>query len=57
MAVRVRAPIQARLLPHGPLDLVRQVLLFFAAYYGYRLVRGLADDPRARARVRATRAS
>jgi hypothetical protein len=44
MAVRARA-IQARLLPHGPLDLVRQVLLFFVAYNGYRLVRGMADDP------------
>ena len=41
---RVRA-LQARLLPHGWLDLVRQVLLFFLAYNGYRLVRGMADDP------------
>jgi hypothetical protein len=41
---RVRA-LQARLLPHGWFDLVRQVLLFFIAYNGYRLVRGLADDP------------
>ncbi len=41
---RVRA-LQARLLPHGWSDLVRQVLLFFLAYNGYRLVRGLADDP------------
>jgi hypothetical protein len=41
---RVRA-LQARLLPHGWFDLVRQVLLFFLAYNGYRLVRGLADDP------------
>ena len=37
--------VQARLLPHGPLDFVRQVVLFVAAYYLYRLVRGLADDP------------
>jgi hypothetical protein len=44
MAARVRA-LQARLLPHGPLDVVRQVLLFFVAYNGYRLVRGMADDP------------
>src|SRR3954464_16092092 len=44
MAVRARA-IQARLLPHGPLDLLRQVVLFFVAYNGYRVVRGLADDP------------
>ncbi len=41
---RVRA-LQARLLPHGPWDVVRQVLLFFLAYNGYRLVRGMADDP------------
>jgi hypothetical protein len=41
---RVRA-LQARLLPHGWFDLLRQVLLFFLAYNGYRLVRGLADDP------------
>ncbi len=37
--------VQARLLPHGPLDVVRQVLLFMAAYQLYRLVRGLANDP------------
>jgi hypothetical protein len=37
--------LQARLLPRGPLDVVRQVLLFAAAYYGYRLVRGAVDDP------------
>ena len=37
--------VQARLLPHGPLDVVRQVVLFTAAYQLYRLVRGLADDP------------
>src|SRR3954453_13064469 len=41
---RVRA-LQTRLLPHGWFDLVRQVLLFFLAYNGYRLVRGMADDP------------
>jgi hypothetical protein len=41
---RVRA-LQTRLLPHGPWDLVRQVLLFLVAYNGYRLVRGMADDP------------
>jgi hypothetical protein len=35
----------ARLLPRGPLDVVRQVLLFAAAYYGYRLARGAVDDP------------
>src|SRR3954451_8947631 len=41
---RVRA-LQARLLPHGWFDLLRQVLLFFLAYSGYCLVRGMADDP------------
>src|SRR3954467_11471408 len=44
MLARLRF-IQARLLPRGPLDVVRQVLLFAAAYYGYRLVRGAVDDP------------
>ena len=33
------------LLPHGPFDVVRQFALFFAAYYGYSLVRGFADEP------------
>src|SRR5919107_3000734 len=37
--------LQARLLPRGPLDVVRQVLLFAAAYYAYRVVRGAVDDP------------
>ena len=36
---------QARLLPRGPMDVVRQVLLFALTYYGYRLVRGTVDDP------------
>jgi PAP2 superfamily protein len=44
LLVRARS-LQARLLPHGVLDVVRQVLLFAAAYYGYRLVRGWIDDP------------
>src|SRR3712207_9227557 len=35
----------AKVLPHGPVDLVRQFALFFAAYYGYSLVRGFADEP------------
>jgi PAP2 superfamily len=34
-----------RLLPHGPLDAVRQVSLFVIAYYAYSLVRGFADEP------------
>jgi len=44
MPVRVKS-LQARLFPHGILDVVRQVLLFFCAYYAYRIVRGLVDDP------------
>src|SRR3954469_22427216 len=31
------------LLPHGPVDLVRQIVLFCGAYWLYRLVRGLVD--------------
>ncbi len=37
--------LQERFLPHGPLDFVRQVLLFTAAYQLYRLTRGLVNDP------------
>ncbi len=33
-----------RLLPHGPLDLVRQIVLFCGAYWLYRLTRGLVYD-------------
>jgi membrane-associated phospholipid phosphatase len=33
--------LQARVLPHGWLDLLRQVSLFAATYLAYRLVRGL----------------
>jgi hypothetical protein len=39
--------MQARLLPHGPLDVVRQVLLFMAAYQLYRLTRGFVNHPEA----------
>ena len=35
----------ARLLPHGPVDVARQLALFVTAYFGYSLVRGLADEP------------
>ncbi|HYB23980.1 MAG TPA: hypothetical protein VED41_09305, partial [Solirubrobacteraceae bacterium] len=35
--------LQARLLPHGWLDALRQVSLFGAAYLVYRLVRGLVE--------------
>ncbi|MEJ7824098.1 MAG: phosphatase PAP2 family protein [Solirubrobacteraceae bacterium] len=48
MSARLRT-FQARLLPHGPLDLVRQVLLFLAAYQLYRLTRGLVNHPEAAA--------
>jgi len=41
--------MQTRYLPNGPLDVLWQVLLFAAAYYGYRMVRGLVDDPAAAA--------
>src|ERR1700728_4485348 len=40
MVARLRLP-QARILPQGWLDLVRQIALFGAAYLGYRLVRGM----------------
>src|ERR687889_620293 len=39
--------LQARLLPHGPLDMVRQVVLFVVAYLLYRLTRGLVNHPEA----------
>lgn len=37
---RLRA-IEARLLPHGLFDVIRQVVLFAVAFYTYRLVRSL----------------
>jgi len=37
--------LQERFLPHGPLDLVRQVLLFMAAFQIYRLTRGIINEP------------
>ena len=46
MLVRLRS-LPAQLLPHGPLDAVRQLLLFAAAYYAYRLSRGVVNDPQA----------
>ena len=42
MADRARR-LQARLLPHGWIDVLRQVSLFFGAYLAYRLVRGLVE--------------
>jgi hypothetical protein len=43
--MRGRLDSLMRLLPHGPLDAARQIALFVAAYLGYALVRGLADEP------------
>jgi hypothetical protein len=46
--VRLRPRIAsslARAVPHGPLDVLRQVLLLAATFYAYSLVRGFADDP------------
>jgi hypothetical protein len=42
MVARLRL-MQARTLPHGWLDAIRQVLLFGLAYLGYRLVRGMVE--------------
>jgi hypothetical protein len=42
MLARARV-LQARLLPQGWLDVLRQVALFAAAYLAYRLVRGLVE--------------
>jgi membrane-associated phospholipid phosphatase len=42
MVARAR-DLQARVLPHGWLDALRQVSLFALAYLGYRLVRGLVE--------------
>src|SRR3954452_18846810 len=38
-----------RLLPHGPVDVLRQIVLFCGAYWLYRLVRGLVDGRAAEA--------
>ena len=42
MPARLRT-LYAWLLPRGPLDVMRQVLLFATAYYAYRIVRGHVD--------------
>jgi PAP2 superfamily len=42
MLARLRT-IEARLLPHGAFDVVRQVFLFAAAFWAYRFVRGAVD--------------
>jgi hypothetical protein len=43
MAVVVRTTVE-RLLPKGWADLLRQIVLFCGAYWGYRIVRGQVDD-------------
>jgi hypothetical protein len=48
MLARLRS-LLARAAPHGWLDIVRQVALFAAAYYLYRLVRGAVDGRAAEA--------
>ncbi len=42
MVARLRT-LQARVLPNGWLDVLRQLVLFGAAYLGYSLVRGLVE--------------
>ncbi len=42
MVARARV-LQARVLPKGWLDALRQISLFATAYFGYRLVRGLVE--------------
>lgn len=37
--------LMGRVFPNGPFDVLRQVALFAAAYYIYRLTRGAIDDP------------
>jgi hypothetical protein len=46
---------EQRALPHGVGDLVRQLLLFAVAYYGYQIVRGIADGKAAVAAWNATK--
>src|SRR5579872_4302064 len=41
MLARARV-LQARVLPRGPLDILRQLTLFLGAYVAYRVVRGIA---------------
>jgi hypothetical protein len=37
--------LMGRVFPHGPLDVLRQVVLFASVYFAYRLTRGAIDDP------------
>ena len=43
MVARARV-LQARVLPHGWPDALRQISLFAAAYFAYKLVRGLVEQ-------------
>ena len=44
MHERLVLPVWSRLFPQGVLDVLRQLLLFGAAYYAYRFLRGFVDD-------------
>jgi membrane-associated phospholipid phosphatase len=48
MTGRARS-LALRWLPHGPVDVLRQLILFCGAYWLYRLVRGLVDGRAAEA--------
>ena len=41
--VRAATAARARILPHGPLDLVRQLAIWFGFLFAYRYTRGVAD--------------
>jgi hypothetical protein len=48
--MRARAgSLASRWLPHGPVDVLRQLILFCGAYWLYRLVRGMVDGRAAEA--------
>ena len=42
----IASAARVRILPHGPLDLLRQLAIWFGFLYAYRYTRGVADrDP------------
>ncbi|MDW5594463.1 phosphatase PAP2 family protein [Conexibacter stalactiti] len=53
--IRSLRNFEQRVLPHGVGDLLRQLLLFAVAYYGYQMVRGIADGKAAVAAWNATK--
>jgi membrane-associated phospholipid phosphatase len=53
--IRSLRNFEQRVLPHGVGDLLRQLLLFAIAYYGYQMVRGIADGKAAVAAWNATK--